>query len=53
MPQKDTAEKIWARAEANGYQHGAFKATDSRQGLNKHVPKVVKDQNQILDLYTT
>jgi hypothetical protein len=53
MPRKDTSAEIWARAKAKGYQPGAFKAQDSLKGLNKHVDKVKKDQDQILKLYVT
>jgi hypothetical protein len=48
-----TASEIWARTKANGYQPGSFKAKDSFKGLNKHVDKVEREQDQILKLYIT
>jgi hypothetical protein len=48
---EDTAAEIWARAKANGYQSGAFKAKDNFKGFNKHVDKVKQDRDQMLKLY--
>ncbi|KAE9364186.1 ankyrin [Stipitochalara longipes BDJ] len=46
MQPKDLDE-VWALAAANGYQIGICEAQDSLQDLNKHIPNVKRDQDQI------
>ena len=44
-------ELLLARAEANGYRRGAHREADRLCGREKHVLKVVKDQDRTLRRY--
>ncbi|KAN0086961.1 hypothetical protein V8E54_000649 [Elaphomyces granulatus] len=46
-----TAEELFARAKANGYQRGAHREKDSIRDDNKHREKTKKDQDRYLDVY--
>ena len=46
-----TADELLARAEANGYERGAHKATDEFRGRAKHVKETMKDQDRTLRRY--
>jgi hypothetical protein len=48
---KTPNQKLLARAKAKGYQRGAQKKKDEIRNRHKHVDKVKKNQNRILDRY--
>jgi hypothetical protein len=48
---KITGDEPSACAKANGYQRGAHRHKDSLRDRNKHVDKVMKDQDAALDRY--
>ncbi|KAN0085538.1 AdoMet-dependent rRNA methyltransferase [Elaphomyces granulatus] len=49
--EETTAEELFARAKANGYQRGAHREKDSIRDDNKHTEKTKRDQDRFLDVY--
>jgi hypothetical protein len=46
-----TAEELFARAKANGYQRGAHREKDSIRDDNNHTEKTKRDQDRFLYVY--
>jgi hypothetical protein len=51
-PEKGTtAEELFTRAKANGYQRGAHREKDSIRDDNNHTEKTKRDQDRFLYVY--
>ena len=51
MGRQATAEELLAQAEAKGYKRGAHAERDQVRNREKHVKKVIKDQDRTLRRY--